>query len=389
MQANQQGTFYKSITIERDGESFSNTILKSEFLKKSEHYSCLVQSFLTNITPQLNTSEEIAFQVFVRGDGDEDVVDATFPAHWRLADTQFTPTPYYSAIEFLRQMSQFFHKFGFLVKKLGAGEIDGELGAQGRANGYPFFETHFDGTDNDEGGPYDGGWGDFEDNCRMISCKLKSDGTVRIEVTAEFANNFYVVVGPDTQRLLGLDPTLYVVRVLGIAPAFDVHSTTEPFFVIEPPLPTTFDPVVDNEVLQGNFFESRNALHSLDERVSIDVICTLPLANKVFAKNGKEEHEYILARFPINDYNRFETTLESTPESVTDNVIVREDINVGLEDLTRKSPSSSSVFLLPGTIQQLNVQLNTRYFVDGTVISSPTKMGDGFWKLKLLFGKKV
>jgi hypothetical protein len=380
MQANQQGTFYKSITIERDGESFSNTILKSEFLKKSENYSCLVQSFLTNITPQLNTSEEIAFQVFVRGTAGDLVENVTFPAHWRLADTQFTPTPYYSAIEFLRQMSQFFHKFGFLVKKLGAGEIDGELGAQGRANGYPFFETHFDGTDNDEGDPYNGGWGDFQDNCRMISCKLKSDGTVRIEVTAEFANNFYVVVGPDTQRLLGLDPTLYV-----LLDDNGEYSTTADFITGL----GQFEDEVDNEVLQGNFFESRNALHSLDERVSIDVICTLPLANKVFAKNGKEEHEYILARFPINDYNRFETTLESTPESVTDNVIVREDINVGLEDLTRKSPSSSSVFLLPGTIQQLNVQLNTRYFVDGTVISSPSKMGDGFWKLKLLFGKKV
>ena len=69
MEANQQGTFYKSISIERNGESHSNTILKTEFLKKTENYSCLVQDFVTNITPRLNTSKEDAFQVFVRGAG--------------------------------------------------------------------------------------------------------------------------------------------------------------------------------------------------------------------------------------------------------------------------------------------------------------------------------
>ena len=384
MEANQQGTFYKSISIERNGESHSNTILKTEFLKKTENYSCLVQDFVTNITPRLNTSKEMAFQVFVKGGGGDLVEDATFPAHWRVADTQFTPTPYHSAIEFLRQAQIFFHKFGFLVRKLGVAGINGELDAAGRALGYPFFEQHYDGTRTDNNQPYDGGWGDIDDKGRMISCKLKSDGTIRIVMTAEFANAFYVVVGEDTQRLLGLNPTLYVVLQ-----ADDTYSTTAPLFVIAPPAPTIFADVADDTVEQGMFFDSRNALHSLDERLSIDVIATLPLSNKVFAKNGKEEHEYILARFPINDYNRFETTLESTPESVTDNVIVREDINVGLEDLTRKSPSSSSVFLLPGTIQQINIQLYTRYFINGTVVSSPTKMEFGFWKLKLLFGKKV
>ena len=380
MQANQQGTFYKSISIERNGESHSNTILKTEFLKKTENYSCLVQDFVTNITPRLNTSKEVAFQVFVRGAGGTLVVDATFPAFWRIADTQFTPTPYHSAIEFLRQAQQFFHKFGFLVRKLGAGGIAGELDAAGRADGYPFFKKHNDGSNDDAGNPYDGGWGDLNDEGRMISCKLKSDGTIRIEVTADFANAFYVVVGADTQRLLGLNPRLYV-----ILQDDGTYSTTALFINGL----DQFEAEVDNVVLQENMFESRNALHQLDERLSIDIVATLPISNKVFAKNGKEEHEYILARFPINDYNRFETTLESTPESVTDSVIVREDINVGLEDLTRKSPSSSSVFLLPGTIQQINIQLYTRYFINGTVVSSPTKMEFGFWKLKLLFGKKV
>ena len=142
-------------------------------------------------------------------------------------------------------------------------------------------------------------------------------------------------------------------------------------------------------IVTPTIFDSSNALHSLDERLSVDVQITLPISNKIFSKDGGEEHEFIVARFPLNDYNKFETTLESTPEAVTDNVIVREDVNVGLEDLTRKSPSSSAIHLLPGTIQQINVQLQTRYYSDGKVVSSPTKMEHGFWTIKLLFGKKV
>ena len=38
MQANQQGTVYKSLAIERNGENYSNTMLKNEFLKKTENY---------------------------------------------------------------------------------------------------------------------------------------------------------------------------------------------------------------------------------------------------------------------------------------------------------------------------------------------------------------
>ena len=67
MEANAQGTFYKTLTIERDGESFSNTILKSAFLKKAENYTCLVRKFVTNITPPLNTVSEAAVHIKMRG----------------------------------------------------------------------------------------------------------------------------------------------------------------------------------------------------------------------------------------------------------------------------------------------------------------------------------
>jgi len=119
------------------------------------------------------------------------------------------------------------------------------------------------------------------------------------------------------------------------------------------------------------------------------VVCTLPISNKKFAFDGKESGEFILARYPINDYNKFDTSLESTAERATMNVIVREQVNVGLEDLTRKSPASSAIFMLPGTIQEINFQLWTRYFSSGEIIQRRTKMDEGFWSMTLLFGKKV
>ena len=386
MQANQQGTFYKSLTVERNGENYSNTILKTEFLKKSENYSCVVRSFVTNITPPLNLSKEVAFQIFVRGGGGDNVDDSVFPAYWRTSDTQFTPTPYHSTIEFLRQAQQFFHRFGFLVRTIGVAGVPPVLETpEERAQGYPFLKNHITGAFLVNGEQADTGWENLDDEGRMVKCRMKSDGVFQIEMSAEFANLFYIQVGPETRSLLGFVQHLYVIMQDN-----DVQSQTVP--LINPvvfPFPQTFADLADNVVERSAIFDSSNALHQLDERLSIDVVCTLPLSNRIFSKDGDEEHEFILARFPLNDYNRFETTLESTPEKVTDTVIVREDVNVGLEDLTRKSPSSSSIFMLPGTVQQINFRLFTRYFSKKKIMLSPTAMGDGFWSLTLLFGKKV
>ena len=43
--ANQKGGFLKTLTITRDGSSESNTMLKNNFLKKTENYFRVKKSF--------------------------------------------------------------------------------------------------------------------------------------------------------------------------------------------------------------------------------------------------------------------------------------------------------------------------------------------------------
>ena len=108
MEANAQGTFYKTLTVERNGESSSNTILKTAFMKKSENYTCLVRKFVTNITPPLNTVNEVAVHIKMRGVENDDPDLIGFPTFWDPNDTRFAPIPYHSTIEFLRQLQKFF-----------------------------------------------------------------------------------------------------------------------------------------------------------------------------------------------------------------------------------------------------------------------------------------
>ena len=385
MQANQQGSFYKSLSIHRNEESFSNTVLRSEFLKKTENYTVVLNRFVTNVTPPLNLVNEIAFRVRVRGAQGQARDAAVFPAHWQLSDKQLTLRPYHSTLEFIRQVQQFTHRFCFLVQMIGTGGVAPALDQQERAQGYPFMKVHYVADDVHPAGHaqvgqlINRGWDTLvlrnddqvvlNDQGRGINVRMSSDGLFILEMDDEALDNFYVEVGAQTQLLLGLP------AVLGVDDLFAANGT--------------FGPVVPVPAGTKKIFRSRNAMHQLDERLSIDVVCTLPLANKIFSKDGGEEHEFILARFPLNDYNRFETTLESTTERITDKISVREDINVGLEDLTRKSPSTNSIFLLPGTIQEINVQLYTRYYSNGQIVAKKTNMDDGFWTINLLFGKKV
>ena len=207
-------------------------------------------------------------------------VEVRFPAYWVAEDTRFTPTPYHSTIEFLRQAQAFFHRFGFLVRQIGAGAIGGILNNQARREeGYNFFKNYI--TYNALlGAGENRGWDTLPDKGHLITCRMKSDGVMQLDMSVDFGTNFTITVGAEHQRLLGL-PAL-----------------------IDLALP----------VLQPVREDCANALHSLDTRMSVDVEATLPISTSPFINDGKEESEFLLARFPINDYNRFETTLESTSE---------------------------------------------------------------------------
>ena len=53
--ANQKGGFFRTIEVNRDSVSASQTTLIEPILKQAQNYTAQVQRFVTNITPQINT----------------------------------------------------------------------------------------------------------------------------------------------------------------------------------------------------------------------------------------------------------------------------------------------------------------------------------------------
>jgi len=381
--ANKRGTFVKSLEISRDGSNRSNTMLKNTFLKKANNYVCQLTKFVTNLTPKLNLDEEVMFEILPRGPAMASRDNTTFPAHWKNRWRQFTPKPYFSVCDLALQLETFFKRFSYIVRRQGANNIVGDIDAAYLATTqFPFVKHN-----NVEGD--DDGWGAIELTEELkypTICKfvMNADGTFTISVTDEFVQNFYIRVGEQTQIKTGFPEFMYISNIDGV----DVS-----FADFEVPTDGLFDNaglfVASANVIDFEFeFHTEFSMTAFDERLSIDVQATFPISNSISVVDGVEEHEFILARFPLSDYKRFDTDLIGDDVQLSDFVQITEDVNVGLEDLARGNPNITSIYLLPGSIRQVTIELFTRYYVNGLVRRVATDMTQGFWSLKMIFSKK-
>jgi len=367
----------KTIQITRDGSNQSNTMLKTTFLKTTENYVCQMTKFITNITPVLNSDSEIMFEILPKGDQNTQVANTAFPAYWKNEWRQFSPRPYYSVTELAVQIRRFLHRFGFLVRKIGTNNIAGELTANEIAtSAYPFVSRNI----TVQGVNFvNNGWEALADEGRLVNFKLLPDGRFTLQFTNEFSTNFYIRVGPAAQKKTGYPEYLFVTEGAQI---YTAQNGVE--FLFENG-EFTYDPEVDGKPYD---YESRFAMNNFDDRLSLDVVLTIPISNQISIVDGIEEHEYILARFALSDYKRFDTTTKLLEDRVSAQITIEEDINVGLEDLARNNPNQSTIFMMPGDIRQISMRLYTRYYFQGTIKRIETNMDQGFWSTKLLFTKK-
>ena len=132
-------------------------------------------------------------------------------------------------------------------------------------------------------------------------------------------------------------------------------------------------------------------MSAFDHRLSLDIVCAgMPYSTTTTCFSGVEDHDFVLARFPISDYVEMFTKIEAGTSHVKKNRIVQETVNLGLEDLCRGNPNTITNFLLPGEIRYCQFTLQTRYLSGGKIIKVPSDFENGgFWSLQLLFSKKV
>ena len=329
--ANQKGGYLKRLSVSRDGESTSITTFRERFLKKTENYVLQIPRFITSATPKLNLISEAMFSIYPRANV------ANPPAANALYT--FTPTNYRSWSELGRQMQQFFVMITLV-----------------------------------------------EDD--KIEFSVLDDGCFRLDLSTNFCDRYYIRVGPETQKKTGFPEFIFQVNGTegAVTRHFD-HTDGIQYLFEEDLLGVQRFAAFQEDVTEPIKFESRYPLDSFDT-ISQDVIVTFPLSSKISVFNGKEEREFVLARFPLTDYKKIQSKIEIEDEEVFPSAVIKEELQIGLADLTGNNPEMISVFMLPGTIYHANFQLNTRYYSEGKIVSVPTDMENGFWNIELLFSKK-
>ena len=336
--ANQRGGYLKKLSISRDGKPTSITTFTDMFLKKTNNYVLQIPKFIMSVTPPLNLITEVMFEILTRAN--VGTLPENAPAN-AILNNQFIAKPYRCWSELARQLQIFFKEAAF--------DLDALL------------EDH-------------------------ISFALLDDGCFQLKLSDEFCDILYIRVGPETQKKTGFPEYIFQTRGTynGVNKHFD-HTDGQEYLLAGNPL--VFAEFQD-DIEQSITFDSRFPLDSFDTRLSQDITVTFPISSKISGLNGKEQREYVLARFPLTDYKKLSSTIEVAEGEVSQTNMISEKLSIGLADLTKQNSEMISIFMLPGEIYHANFQLTTRYFSEGKIVSVPTDMENGFWNIELLFSKK-
>jgi hypothetical protein len=350
-QANLRGGYIKTLEISQDESHQSKCMLSDELLKKADNYVLQVTRFISNVTPNVNTYDENVFEVLRRPGPNDNFLSVAAIANQNLPESirMFRPQNVKTTLELARQMMVFSNL-------------------------------------------HDG-----------LSITLNEDNTIRISMTLAFGTEYYIRVGPITRKLLGLREYLFYFQYQDLFNV-DIWAINNEYFP-ENTIALFLADVVGNffvfraavafAVHQGGalagqprrapiLYESENTISCLDTRLSLDVEASFPISTQHQILNGVESHDFLLGRFPINDYIDHHVSYTDRNQ-----YSVMETVNLGLEDLCRKNPETITNYLMPGEIRVVNISVRTRYIEDQKIKVVDTDYSNGgFFSLKLMFSKK-
>ena len=339
--ANRKGGYFTSLEITQDSSHKSESVLTDDLLTKADNYTMHVQHFICSNTQKLNTMDEVMFEALLRGDQvdqPEDVVQ-DIPENIR----QFKPTSYFSTLELARQLEAYINKLQLYM-------------------------------DTNTPGQY-------------VEFTLQQDGCFILTLTSLFTSEFYFKLGPMTQIFTGSHEFIFAVND---GNQDFVSATQDMSALIDDQGYFEYSPGAQRRTEHTYGFKSERPLSSFDCRLSLDVVAAgIPLSTKPQVLDGKEDNNYVLARFPAADYQHSSNKIYSDENGLVerDSHLI-ERINIGLEDMTRNNTEAISNHLLNGKIKLCNFKIMARYFQDGQLTTVPCDFTHGFFSLKLVFTKK-
>ena len=397
--ANQKGGFSTTLRVEQNNSNEAMCMLDKPLLKKSENWSLQLTDFFINKTQPLNLA--LGQQLIIVPFAQEGFSDG-----WKDSDYTFTPIKCYTVAEYAMQLQTFFHRFSFLFWKFGVNldaqganitkgltpaEIQLLITANFDDNTVNYVKSNIVGVEE--------GFINLPEICR---CFIDNHLKFNIRLQPIFLLNFFIDCSDEFTSRLGMPSFIYAVPAVVPAPDPDpgvnISIGTVMFDYVAPVQANGYPQFsaevllaygAGQQVLQVIDFPSEFTIRELDDRLSLDVVCTFPSSRKIVVLNGVEEHEFLLARFDLSSYKEFEGVTTQNFYRMLETTEFSETFQAGLENLTRSNPNFESNLLLPGSIQQIHLMLYTRYLEDNEIKTVKTDMNDGFFHIRMLFSKKI
>ena len=404
--ANDKGTVEHRVNLIKRGEGeLQHVMLNTVLIDKAENYGLMSDRFLTNNLPPIihqakrlvtihprynNGADDEGFDYGLGGQPDHDYL---------YHRSKFDVNHPLSVARLCEALAEYFRVFNFSVNMQGV-DFSPALFA---ANALYTIPRHNILVLNDNvvgHHPFDLGNNVPEDDIvKHVSFGLTVNGRVQLTMSSAFLSNFYIQLDEVFAKQLGLPHLVYAVdNQAGII----LMSNQAGIQALKTDLN---DPVNDDTFLndprvsQERTMQSTQSIFNVDDRLSLDIEISVPLAQSIDVFDGKEKHTYLLNRYMIADYVGVQSRAQQKGGRVLTKTLINDRLSCGLTDLVNNQPSSHTAKLMAGKIQELDMRLVKRFKefrIENDVlkfnIARDTFQLDnrgGFYDLLLAFNKKV
>jgi hypothetical protein len=367
------GTALSATIFQTESNEISIT-LKSPLIRDTQNWSVGIQDFTLSTLPNMNDAGDEDFLTILPFEG------INLALLYNGANT-FRPVGCTSIAELFRQLLTFQDEFNRMCYNYGLGASTFYAADAIKANfiGPGDRNTTIRNELDDE----------KEDPARdFIKFELTAGLRLRVFLSDAFRQNFYIQLSENVAENIGLQSQLFHVtgggNTVSSSPGTPViydGANFQHVGILNARGVVTAPPVL---------FESTESIAALDERSSIDVISTIPVARKAQSVNGKHSEESLLARF---DLHRFKNLgVETTYTQPLSDPLVRLTNKVYFQNvsLTNGDLAYEANTLLGGAIQTILMKVYVAYVnQDGTRVRKPLDVKDGYWSITMLFAKNI
>ena len=380
--------------IKRGPGKIQHVMLNSTLIKKAENYTLLTDRFLTNNVPGIMQYTRQLIEIRPRGGIGAGNVG--FGAGAFLANRNtYTPPKIFSIGRLCESLAEFFRHFNFGLYIYGANYSN--VTEQGNQGFVPVNLRHYIPRHAlyIAGGSYGLRNEVPEDNVvQHVTLGFEADGSLQLTMSSQFLSNFFIILDPVFAKLVGFPEQIY--SGLDAVPNGNVVFSNQPGVL--PLIDGANNFALPSAVADLYSFTSNDSIFRVDDRLSIDVEITLPLARTIDVHKKQEKQTYLLSRFIVKDFVNVATVAQQRGGFLLTKSIMQDKLSTGFTDLVANQPGTHASQLKNGKIRELDVRLALRFkeweVINGILTYSIKHKTiemeeDGCYDLLLAFNKRV